>query len=361
MKKILVLYTSVGLGHKSIAENIGFYLSEAGAKVKLADIGQVQTGKFEHIIVSLHQLINKYIPFLWQWLYDFGYYLVYPFRIFIAGFNFGAVNSLIKEFRPDMIITTQTTASAVVAYLKHKQLYTGKFGVAFSDFHLHKFWLYDQADFYLVNTEEQKEQMVILGIPLSKIFVCGITLKPKIEISISSVKENLEIPPEQKIVLVSSGSLGTGVDEELLKTLSDNIHIKIIVVCGKNKKLFDALTKNFADTNVKVLGYYQPMQKLYAIADLFLTKPGGLSIAEGLQYNLPMIITHTLPGQEKFNLKYLLSKKFVLQAEKNLQLQINNEILSKNFKTSLKLNPNLDNIAPIKPQIAKVVFGLLHT
>ncbi len=56
MKKILIFYTSVGLGHKSIAENIGWYLEQpvspgasrggAGFEVKFADIGKVQEGKF---------------------------------------------------------------------------------------------------------------------------------------------------------------------------------------------------------------------------------------------------------------------------------------------------------------------------
>jgi hypothetical protein len=33
MKKILILYTSVGLGHKVIAENMGFYLVRGGYDV----------------------------------------------------------------------------------------------------------------------------------------------------------------------------------------------------------------------------------------------------------------------------------------------------------------------------------------
>ena len=38
MKKILILYNSIGWGHKSIAENIGFYLEREGFEVRLADI-----------------------------------------------------------------------------------------------------------------------------------------------------------------------------------------------------------------------------------------------------------------------------------------------------------------------------------
>ena len=38
MKKILILYTSHTHGHKAVAENIGFYLEQAGYEVKLSDV-----------------------------------------------------------------------------------------------------------------------------------------------------------------------------------------------------------------------------------------------------------------------------------------------------------------------------------
>jgi hypothetical protein len=43
-KKILILYTAIGQGHKTIAENIGFYLEQAGYEVVLHDEHKIQTG-----------------------------------------------------------------------------------------------------------------------------------------------------------------------------------------------------------------------------------------------------------------------------------------------------------------------------
>ena len=60
-KKVLIIHTSVGLGHKSIAENFGYYLEAAGFTVKLADVYQTQDGR----LINFFKLINEtFIYFL---------------------------------------------------------------------------------------------------------------------------------------------------------------------------------------------------------------------------------------------------------------------------------------------------------
>ena len=338
IKKILILHTSVGLGHKSIAENIGYYLSEAGYEVKLADIGKVQPGAFEKYVTAAHRFINRHLPFVWGWLYRWGHYVVLPFRTFIAGFNYKLAKGYIDDFHPDLIITTQTTASAVVDYLKKKKLYNGLFAVAFSDFHLHKYWLYDAVDFYLANIEEQKKEMTALGISANKIFVCGITLKPQIKVDRELVKQKLGIGSSEKVVLVGTGSLGVGFKQADLKHLSKLQNAKIIFVCGKNAKLYGQI-KNLNYVNVIPLGFYQTMDELYAVADAFVGKPGGLSTAESLRWDLPLIVSYTLPGQEQENVKYLTRYNLAAAKPKDLVLAVMHELQTGDLKKSLAENP----------------------
>jgi processive 1,2-diacylglycerol beta-glucosyltransferase len=346
-KKILILHTSVGLGHKSIAENIGFYLGQAGFEVKLADIGKVQTGIFEKYITAAHRFINNYAPFFWGWLYDWGHYAVLPFRVFIAGFNYKLTKSYVDDFHPDIIITTQTTASAVIAYLKKKHLYQGLFGIAFSDFHLHRYWLYRQADFYLANIAEQKDQMLKLGVPSGKIFVCGMTLKPQTAVNIGTTKNKFSIGAQDKVVLIGSGSLGTGVDENLIAQFVNQPDVKVIAFCGKNEAVYQELKNKFADAgNIIILGFYSPMDELYAIADVFITKPGGLSTSEALRRRLPMVISHLFSGQEQYNLNYLLARNLVMPKSIDIAAQALAEIRSGSFKASLRNNPKVEVLFP---------------
>lgn len=342
MKKVLILHTSVGQGHKTLAENIGWHLERAGFKVRLEDIGKVQNGLFSDAVAAAHWFINRRLPFVWAFLYSYGHYVILPFRTFIAKFNNKKTQELVEEYQPDLIITTQTTASAVVNYLKKKNFYTGKFGIAFCDYHLHPYWLYDYADFYLANNDEQKQKMTVKKIPGHKIFVCGVTLKPQLPVDVKLVKQKFNINGE-KVILVGTGSLGIGFSASELKKIAQINNTQVIIVCGKNEQLFEQVI-GLHLPNVLALGFYTPMAELYAIADVFVSKPGGLSVAESLQWHLPLLVSFTLPGQEQKNLDYLVKHNLVVDGQGSLVDAINSELASDNFKGQLLQNKEVSKI-----------------
>jgi processive 1,2-diacylglycerol beta-glucosyltransferase len=55
-----------------------------------------------------------------------------------------------------------------------------------------------------------------------------------------------------------------------------------------------------------VLGYAANMHELMAIADLIITKPGGLTSSEVLAMGKPLFIVNPIPGQEAANSDFLL-------------------------------------------------------
>ena len=338
-QKILILYTAIGQGHKSMGENIGWHLEQAGYEVKLADIGKVQEGKFSRYTIAVHQFINRNLPFVWAWLYMWGYYLVYPFRTFIASFNYKLALAFINDFQPDLVITVQTTASAILSYLRKSGKYKNKWMIGFSDYHLHPFWIYKTADAFITNIPEQKEEMVKrFSIAAEKIFVCGMLLKPNLSVDMESVKQRLGISLTDKVVLVGTGSLGIGFKLDDLKQLARLGGVKLVFVCGKNVGLYEKLkAQNLPNTIVE--GFYTPMQELYATADVFVSKPGGLTTAESLAYNLPMIVTFTLPGQEDINYQYLLARNLILGRPQDLAQAVTAEINNKKFRKQLQTNP----------------------
>lgn len=317
MKKILVLYTSVGLGHKYIAENIGFHLAQDGYDVKLHDILQLQQGKLVNTGTWLHSVVNRKLPFIWRWLYfsELVNWIGCKLRIPLAKKNSEHISEVVDQFEPDMILTTQTTASAAVSALKLQGKFHGKFVVAFSDYHLHKMWLYgNEPDLYLANIPEQKAEMVKLGIGSNKIAVCGITLQPFEEADQDQLRTDLGIPAGNKVILVGSGSLGIGFPKQLLKdfvtALGEQRNTSTIVLCGKNNELKQELDELQA-SNLLALPFTDKLKQIYQITDLFITKPGGLTMAEVFQAGTKILITHTLPGQEEPNYDYLLNKGLI--------------------------------------------------
>jgi processive 1,2-diacylglycerol beta-glucosyltransferase len=361
-KKILILYAAIGLGHKSIAENIGYYLEVAGYEVKLMDAQKTQGGILASFGKKFYQwMINK-IPGLWEWFYNTEWFikLTLPYRTKVAAKNYKHILNEVILFQPDIIISTHTTASAIVSYIKTEQLFKGQFIIAFSDFHLHPYWLYQNADYYLANTQEQKEEMEELGVYRNKIFVCGICLKPKVLVDVKKVKNKFGIKDDEKVVLVSSGSQGFGVDESLIDKIAKREKTKIIVICGNSQTTFDYLTQKYINTNVIVLGYYNFMEELYAISDIFISKAGALSIAEALSWRLSILVTHLLPGQEAHNYTYLLENGLVMPEPINIIDSILEELDAANFKKSIKLNAKIDIILGDGQKIGLAVKEVLE-
>lgn len=371
-KRILILYTSIGLGHKYIAFNIAHHLEQAGFAVKLHDVLQLQSGLMVKIGEWFHSLINRRFPFVWRWLYLSKLFsrVTMPFRVPLAGRNSSNVKQAVEQFQPDIVIATQTSASAPIANMKRHGLYRGKFVIAFSDYHFHPYWYYKEADLYLVNIEDQKSELEKLGVGLDKIAVCGITLKPRVQTDPESVKQKLGLTGK-KVVLMSSGSLGIGFPESLLLDFAKELKLaessaQLVVVCGKNESMKLRLEREAQkrNLNMTVLGFYEPMAELYSITEVFLTKPGGLTVAEALRDGVKMITTHFLPGQEELNYKYLTERK--LMGPIPQPLTANNLV-----KQALKVmdskaqeeNPNSEEITQINKEgtvLIKSIEKLFH-
>jgi len=56
-----------------------------------------------------------------------------------------------------------------------------------------------------------------------------------------------------------------------------------------------------ANTAVRTLGHVKEMRLLMAAADLVVTKAGGMTLAESLAVEVPVLTYGSLPGQERRN------------------------------------------------------------
>ena len=84
------------------------------------------------------------------------------------------------------------------------------------------------------------------------------------------------------------------------------------------KESFLEIVKNFKkENNIKVIEFTNKVPELMSIADLVVTKPGGLTTSESLASNLPMIIINPIPGQEEENAEFLESKGIAIWIKKH--------------------------------------------
>jgi processive 1,2-diacylglycerol beta-glucosyltransferase len=81
-----------------------------------------------------------------------------------------------------------------------------------------------------------------------------------------------------------------------------------VVVTGRNEELRRELAAQDRKHPTHVLGFVTNMHELMAVADLLITKPGGLTSSEALAMGKPLLILNPIPGQEAANSDFLLER-----------------------------------------------------
>jgi processive 1,2-diacylglycerol beta-glucosyltransferase len=152
-----------------------------------------------------------------------------------------------------------------------------------------------------------------MGIPIMK--------KYRDPLDAVAIRKKLQIRQGQKCVLLSGGGLGLGPMEQVLQGL-DKIETpcKTFVLTGENNKLYRRVANRSYSQEVVPLRFIDNFHEYLAVADLIVTKSGGLTTAEVMSKQVPMIIYNPLPGQEERNSHFLLNNGCAVHATVTEQL-----------------------------------------
>ena len=147
------------------------------------------------------------------------------------------------------------------------------------------------------------------GIPEDKLIVSGIPVRNEFfsRQDKPAIRCKLKLPEDKKIAVLSCGSMGAGSMGRLAALLAETLpkDCLLVAICGSNRKLEKRLKRFVPSKRLKVMGYVERMGDYLDAADLFLTKPGGLSTTEAMHKGLPLILINVAPGCETRNMEYL--------------------------------------------------------
>lgn len=129
------------------------------------------------------------------------------------------------------------------------------------------------------------------------------------------LKNEFGIEQHKHVVLVMMGAQGSHITLEFTNQLLKTEHpIHIINCVGKSYYLKRKLRKLKLPPHISMstMGYTQRTADLMAIANIFISKSGGVSVAESLYSSLPMLLDHTsaLLRWEEFNLEFVKRHQF---------------------------------------------------
>jgi processive 1,2-diacylglycerol beta-glucosyltransferase len=239
----------------------------------------------------------------------------------------------IKNFRPDVVLCTHYLPLETLGELKRKpgpkaETRTEECGGPFvvsviTDFEAHALWMADCVDLYCVAAEETKARLVARGASAGTIVATGIPISARFSAKPDpkAIRKALGLRDDLPVLLVLSGGFGMGPVGEILTELDRvSSEFQTVVVTGRNAELRRELAGEDRKHPTHVLGFASNMHELMAIADLIITKPGGLTTSEALAIGKPLFILNPIPGQEAANSDFLLERGAAAKANRTEDL-----------------------------------------
>jgi len=268
----------------------------------------------------------------------------------------------IREFDPDITVCTHFMPAGIISHLIATGQLQARLSIVVTDFDFQAMWLSRSFQRYFVALDETKAYLEMLGLPPERITVSGIPVDAAFAGPIDRIAEcrHRGLNPEYPILLLSAGAAGSGSVEfmvERLKALEPRV--QGIVVCGRNadlKQRVEHLVRDSGD-RFRVLGYTDDMPALMRVADLLISKPGGMTSAEALAAGLPMCIVNPIPGQEERNSDHLLEEGIAVKCNDLGTLTFKIQRLLDDPKRLDAMRDRALNFA--KPQAAQTVVNTL--
>lgn len=349
MRKVIIFYASYGGGHLSAARSIKEYIENHydDVELKLVDCMEYVNKVVNKVTTKAYAEMAKKAPRTWgrvYWKSQKG-----PLAHISTASNKVLslkLNKLLKDFKPDIIISTHPFGTQMCAYLKKLGKLDAKIATVMTDYAPHDQWLVfnKYVDYYFVSHEGMKKQLINKGISKEKVFATGIPLSNKflLKYDKKQILQNFGLSPDRKTVLFfGGGEFGLGKTQtfKIFKSfVENNNNIQIVAISGKNVKMkenFENLVKELdKEKFVKVLEYTDKVPELMSISDLVVTKPGGLTTTESLASGLPIVVINPIPGQEEENATYLEKHKVAIWIKKNDNVE---EILNNLFSNPSKM------------------------
>jgi len=226
----------------------------------------------------------------------------------------------LKEFKPDAVLCTHYLPLETLSWLRQRKDGLRPLVVSIvTDFEAHALWMEPCVDLYCVATEETKARLVARGAAAEKVVATGIPISAKFaaKTDVKAVRKALGLRDDLPVLLALGGGFGMGPLAKILAELDKVEQVfQTVVVTGRNEELRRELASQDRKHPTRVLGYASNMHELMAVADLIISKPGGLTSSEVLAMGKPLFIVSPIPGQEAANSDFLLERGAAAKANR---------------------------------------------
>ena len=186
---------------------------------------------------------------------------------------------------------------------------------------------------YFIMQKTLENAFIQKGISETNLLNTGIPVSSNFIKNAKSIRREYNISDDENVILIMLGSMGFGeIDNIINPLLKENI--KIIVICGTNKQLYEKLNE-YKNDNLIVIGFTKNINDFIYSSDYVLSKPGGLSSTEIASIHKPLLHIYPIPGIETYNTLFFENNKMSIKCDTdkeiidNIKYLMNNEDICK--------------------------------
>ncbi len=317
-RRIVILTSDTGFGHRSAANAVAGALSELYGNLCTIDIVNPLEDRRAPFFLRDTQSADydkalRRIPELYRFGYNTSDNTVPAVMMeqALIVLLFEVIRDIVRTYRPDAILSTYPLYAAPLRAVMTVSRSIIPVMVAVTDLAtVHRIWFNTGADMVFVPTDIVRDLALESGLSPDQVKVTGIPVSPKIvrdQRSPYEIRTKLGIDPDLTTIV----AVGSRRVDRLVESLNVLNHfgypLQLIVACGKDAALYEELRQVQWHVPVKLYEYYANIPELMKAADLVMCKAGGLIVTESLACGKPMLLVSVIPGQETGNADYVVS------------------------------------------------------
>jgi processive 1,2-diacylglycerol beta-glucosyltransferase len=310
-KRVLILSEGFGTGHTRAAQALAANIrrNSPNVQTRVFELGSFLNPTIGRWILGAYRRTVSKQPKLVGMLYRSQYEksLNRLTQLALHRIFYTQTAAMLKQLQPDAIVCTHPFPNIIISRLKRLGLRIPLCTVI-TDYDVHGTWLCPEVNQYLVSTESMKTKLLAKGVREHVVKVTGMPVHPDFWMPMNreEIRSDFSLK-DLPTVLVMGGGWGLMDNDNIYQEMLQwRERMQFIFVLGQNKKAHGKMNANplFHHENIRLMGYTKNVSHLMEVADLLITKPGGMTCSEAYVKRLPMLFLKPLPGQEQENSQY---------------------------------------------------------
>ena len=313
---VLLLTASIGAGHVRAAQAVAEALvrQHPQTQVQLIDIMEGNSRSWQQWVKEGYYALLERLPEFYNWLYHWSdeKHSVVKLADYMVR---RSVHRILQQSKPDVILTMHPFAAiAAGECMRQPALKAVQLGTVLTDYGAHRMWTHPDVSNYFVGTTDMKKQLIHYKVPSDKVKVTGIPVSQSFcsTTPVEKLRKQLRLDNNLATVMFMGGGIGLAPLLECLASFEkekSGTPMQLVVLAGNNVQLYaDARrASRYSRHRVIVRGFTRRVADYMRVADVLVTKPGGMTVTEATLAGLPLVLLPPLPGPETENARFFVA------------------------------------------------------